>query len=188
MRVYHLLSELLVLALSVAGCENPERKAPSAPPAPSPAGGPAQALVKQVPSGQRRDTLVIEARSAVFYSPDSLQMDRRMKQAGEENFRQGADDYLYYLNTSAEYLEKEGIPVLDAQPSRYLKFILSGADSQIIHLDTLPDLWGLYLFEPGKRPHYADITEIEKEYDSYFAKKPALILPQQSSVFEKQVQ
>jgi hypothetical protein len=29
-------------------------------------------------------------------------------------------------------------------------------------------LWGMYLFDPEKKPHYADITEIEDDYKNYF--------------------
>jgi hypothetical protein len=114
------------------------------------------------------DTLTIDRKAAVFYQPDSLQMERRMKEVSEADFRAGADDYIYYVNTSAEYLEKEGLPVLDAKNKKYLKFVLADNRVQVIKLDTLEELWGMYLFDPKKKAYAADMTIIEDEYKNYF--------------------
>jgi hypothetical protein len=95
-------------------------------------------------------------------------MEKRMKLVGEADFRAGADDYIYYVNTSAEYLEKQGLPVLAARNKKYLKFVLANRQVQIVKLDTLEELWGLYLFDPKKKPSSVDITVIEDEYKNYF--------------------
>ena len=118
-------------------------------------------------SSSNRDTLIIDREAAVFYQPDSLQIEKRMNQAGEADFRAGAGDYIYYLNESAEYLKKQGIRVLDAKGKKYLKFILANKQVQLIKLDTLKELWGMYLFDPKKKPYAADITIIEDEYKTY---------------------
>lgn len=114
------------------------------------------------------DTLTIDKKAAVFYQPDSLQMEKRMKQVGEADFRVGADDYIYYVNTSAEYLEKQGLRVLDAKNKKYLKFVLADKRVQVIKLDTLEEFWGMYLFDPKKNAHAADMTIIEDEYKNYY--------------------
>jgi hypothetical protein len=88
-----------------------------------------------------------------------------MKETGEENFRAGAGDYIYYINTSADYLKEQGLSVIDAKNKKYLKFIM--ADKKV-QLDTLSELWGMYLFAPTKTPHFADITVIEDDYKNYF--------------------
>lgn len=125
-----------------------------------------QLATKAPPSST--DTLSIDQKTAVLYQPDSLQMEKRMKQVGEEDFRAGADDYIYYMNTSAEYLQKQGIPVLDAKNRKYLKFVMADRKVQLIKLDTLQELWGIYLFDPMKKPHYADIIDMETDYKNYF--------------------
>lgn len=114
------------------------------------------------------DTLTIDRKAAVFYQPDSLQIEKRMKQVGEAEFRMGMDDYIYSLNTSVEYLQKQGLPVLDAKNRKYLKFVSAGKKLQLIKLDTLQELWGMYLFDPGKKPRYADIIDIEEDYKTYY--------------------
>jgi hypothetical protein len=114
------------------------------------------------------DTLTIDRKAAVFYQPDSLQIERRMKEVGDADFRAGVDDYIYYVNTSAEYLEKEGLPVIDAKNKKYLKFVLADKQVQVIKLDTLEELWGMYLFDPRKKAYAADMTTIEDEYKNYY--------------------
>jgi hypothetical protein len=91
-----------------------------------------------------------------------------MKEVGEENFRAGTDDYIYYVNTSAEYLEKKGLQVIDAKNKKFLKFIMADKNVQLIKLNTLEELWGMYLFDPKKKQHYADMTVIEEDYKNYF--------------------
>lgn len=114
------------------------------------------------------DTLIINTKSATFYTPDSLQVAKRMKEVGEENFRAGADDYMYYMHVSIDYLEKHGIPVISAKHKKYISFNMPGQPASIVKLDTLKDLWGIYLFNPGQAPHFTDILAIEDEYKAYF--------------------
>ena len=128
-------------------------------------------LKKQVaeePSPLDTDTLTIDRKAAVFYQPDSLQIERQMKQVGEADFRAGMDDYIYYINVSAEYLEKLGLPVFDAKNKKYLKFVMADKKAKLVRLDTLEELWGMYLFDPKKKPLYADIIDIEEDYKSYY--------------------
>ena len=114
------------------------------------------------------DTLTIDTKSAVFFQPDSSQIKKRMKEVGEKDFRAGMDDYIYSINTSAEYLEKQGLTVVDAKGKKILRFITSDKKFHLIKLDTLQELWGMYLFDPAKKPYYADMTTIEDDYKNYF--------------------
>lgn len=115
------------------------------------------------------DTLTVTSSAAVFYQPDSVQMKKRMTEVGEEDFRIGMDDYLYYMNGSWTWLEGQGLPCVDARYKKYIRFIAAGKKTRLIRLDTLPELWGVYLFHPAKAPYKADLTNIEKEYQSYFS-------------------
>jgi hypothetical protein len=119
-------------------------------------------------SNSETDTLTIDKKAAVFYQPDSLQIDKRMKQTGEADFRAGADDYMYYIHISVDYLEKQGLPVMDSKNKKYLRFVMADNKEKLVRLDTLQDLWGLYLFDPKKNPYNADIIQIEEEYKIYY--------------------
>ena len=91
-----------------------------------------------------------------------------MEKTSENERRQGQDDYLYYMHVSRDYLEKQKLPVIDVRGKKYLSFVRADGDTKIIKMDTLQDLWGIYLFDPGKDPLYADIIEIEADYKKYF--------------------
>ena len=121
-------------------------------------------------SSSESDTLTIEKKSAVLYQPDSLQIEKRMNQVGEEDFRVGMDDYIYYINISAEYLEKQGLPVLNAKNKKYLKFISEDKKITVIQPDSLEELWGIYLFDAKQKPYFANITIIEDDFKNYFKK------------------
>ena len=114
------------------------------------------------------DTLIIDRKAAVFYLPDSLQIEKRKKEIGEENFYIGADDYLNYLHTSNDFLDSVKLPVLYAENKKYLKFIGNNNSQTIIRLDTLSELWGIYLYDPGKKEKLVDMLTIEEEYNNYF--------------------
>jgi hypothetical protein len=114
------------------------------------------------------DTMLVDKKCVVFFQPDSALIELHMKKSKEEDFRAGADDYMYYINESWQYLDKKGIKILDAKDKKYLGFISVDKKMQLVKLDTLPDLWGLYFFDPAKQPHYADIMDIESDYDNYY--------------------
>jgi hypothetical protein len=114
------------------------------------------------------DTLVVDKRAAVFYSPDSIQIAKRKKEIGEENFYIGADDYLNFLHTANDFLDSIKLTILNAKDKKYLKFIRSDKSKQIVKLDTLSELWGIYLFDPNKQERLVDMTMIDQEYTSYF--------------------
>ena len=118
------------------------------------------------------DTLTIARKAAVFYSPDSIQIAKRKKEIGEDDFYVGADDYLYYLNISYTFLDSVKLPILDAKDKKYLKFIRDNKSQTIIRLDTLPELWGIYFFNPGKKEKLVDMMDINEEYNSYFRQHP----------------
>ena len=114
------------------------------------------------------DTLIIDRKAAVFYSPDSIQIEKRKKEIGEDDFYVGADDYLNYLQTSQDFLVSVKLPILDAKDKKYLKFIINDKSQTVIKLDTLPELWGIYFFNPGKKEKLVDMTMIYEEYNNYF--------------------
>lgn len=114
------------------------------------------------------DTVVVSGKAAIVYSPDSLQMDQRMKAVGEENFRAGAGDYAYSISEADQYLQSVKLPVIYADTRKFLKFINQNGTVTLIKTDTLPELWGIYFFDPFKPPALIDETMIEEEYRKYF--------------------
>lgn len=116
----------------------------------------------------QNDTLIIDRKAAVFFEPDSLQIEKRKAAIGEDNFFIGVEDYAYYLSMSHDYLDSARLRLLDARGKRFLKFIGNQPPNQIIRLDTVPELWGIYFFEPAKKAKRINMTMIEEEYRGYF--------------------
>lgn len=116
------------------------------------------------------NVLIINTKTAVFYEPDSIQIEKRKSQGNEEDFYAGADDYLWYMNESFNYLDSVQLPITNVREKRILKFVNVDGESTIINLDTLSDLWGVYFFDGQKSPMEADILDIGSDYNKYFNK------------------
>jgi hypothetical protein len=114
------------------------------------------------------DTLYIDSITAVFYIPDTTRIAQQKKLVGEEDFYIGADDYSYYMHMSHEFLDSMKMCIRYSDNKKYLKFI-SQSTTKVIKLDTLPELWGIYFFDPAKHPIKVDMIEIDSEYHRYFS-------------------
>lgn len=114
------------------------------------------------------DTLFVTGRVAVFYEPDTLRIQKRKKEVGDQEFNTGAGDYLYYMHLSREFIDSVKLPILTTKNKKYIKFILNDSSMQLVIIDTLPELWGVYFFEPSKKSKNVDIISIAEEYCNYF--------------------
>jgi hypothetical protein len=114
------------------------------------------------------DTLTIDKKTAVFYQPDSVAMQKWKNEVGEEDFETAADDWSYYMMTSHEYLDSMKVPIVETADKKFLKFVKTDKTMKLIKLDTLKNFWGVYLFIPAKDPKFADLLSIEDEYKSYY--------------------
>jgi hypothetical protein len=125
-------------------------------------------LTASVATTANNDTLIVDKQAAVFIEPDSLRIEKRKKQIGEEDFYMGADDYLFYMNTAHEFLDSIKLTTLNAKEKKFIKFIRSDKTQQVIKLDKLPELWSIYFFDPTKKAKQVDMTLIDEEYKRYF--------------------
>ena len=125
-------------------------------------------LIASATNSANNDTLIVDRQSAVFIEPDSLRIERLKNQVGEEDFYIGADDDLFYVHTSHEFLDSVKLKTLIAKDKKFLRFICSDQTEQVIRLDKLPELWSIYFFDPTKKAKQVDMTIIDEEYKSYF--------------------
>jgi len=114
------------------------------------------------------DTLIVNSRAAVFITPDSLQMEERRKQVGEDNFQIGMDDYAFYMNEAYEFLSAEKMTILETTGKKYIKFLLKDKAPKLIQIEKLPELWSIYFFDPRKRAKEIDMINIKEAYKNYF--------------------
>jgi hypothetical protein len=117
----------------------------------------------------RSDTLIIDSTAAVFTIVESAEIEKRKKKYGDD-FYTGADDFVFASSEAHNYLEKQNIKIIDANGRQFLKFVKADKSAVVIRLDTVSQLFNLYLFNPAKAPVNADMTNVEAEYKKYFSK------------------
>src|SRR5690606_8542978 len=68
------------------------------------------------------DTLIVDKWAAVFVEPDSLRIEKRKKEIGEEDFHIIADDYLFYMYKSYEFLDSIKLTIITTKGEKFIKF------------------------------------------------------------------
>ena len=115
------------------------------------------------------DTFVICTPAAVFYGPDSLQLEKMKVAISPGEF--GATQHeFFYLQKNARNLIREfnpALPVLEVMNKRYLLFAANGVVDTCLDLNNYFDAYGLFLYQPAKMPHLADMANIDRELAMY---------------------
>jgi hypothetical protein len=127
---------------------------------------------KTKPHGNFPDTLKITETAAVFYFPDSLQLEKIKAVTDSSIFKSSMHEYFYQMKNARTVLKKilPEIKIIDAKNVRYLLFTYNDNKTDCIDLDAKNDAYGLILFNRQKPPLIADMTNIESEAGLYFAK------------------
>lgn len=123
------------------------------------------------PPASFSDTLKIGSRSAVFYYPDSLQLEK-IKAVTDKNIFEGSmHEYFFQFRNAHIVLKKywPGIKIIEARNVRYLLFLKKDKSAEIIDLDTKNDAYGLLVFDTIKSPVLLELTNAESEIGFYFS-------------------
>jgi hypothetical protein len=135
-----------------------------------------KATPKNKPPGAFSETIEINSPAAVFYSPDSLQLEK-IKSVTDAMAFDGSMHEYYYLIRNAHFVIKKYIPqlkIIEAKNVRYLHFIRADKNTDCIDLDTKNDAYGLFVFDRKKPPRLLDMANIESELGFYFSKSNSL--------------
>jgi hypothetical protein len=124
------------------------------------------------PASSFNDTIIIHARSAVFYSPDSLQMDKIKAVNEKAIFDMITHDCHYQMQNARIELKKywPQIHVVEVSKGRYLLFVKANESKICIDLNNKNDICGLFLFDGKKDPVLVDMPNIDTELGFYFSK------------------
>ncbi len=113
------------------------------------------------------DTLTVDITCAVIVFADSLQIEKRKKELGQD-FYVGADDYAFYLNETQEYFDNIKLKTIHCDGKKFLKFVYADNRQELIDLTNLDELWKVYLFDPRRKSKSVDMVMIDEEYKNYF--------------------
>jgi hypothetical protein len=150
---------LLLIILKLAACNSSLKNETKSTKQPAPLGS-AKTL--------NNDTFIVNEISAIITVPDSLNIEKRKKVIGEDDFYAGADDYIFYLNLVHQFADSMKLKTHIVKGKKFIKFIGNNTPPYLIRIDTLPELWNVYFFDPKKNAKQIDMTFIAEEYNNYF--------------------
>jgi hypothetical protein len=123
------------------------------------------------PSSSFQDSLFIDSPVAVFFVPDSLQMEK-IRSVNEINVYESLTHDCYYQMRNARLVIERNWPsirIITDSNSRWLIFKKSNTTVRV-DLDDVNNICGIYLFDGIKNPIRIDMTNIDSELGFYFKK------------------
>jgi hypothetical protein len=131
---------------------------------------PATLVQYKKPAASFNDTLVIDNISAVFYNPDSLQLDKIKAISKKENYETEVHNCLYLMRNARIVLKKywPAIHIVETKTNRYLLFIKNDKNKTCIDLNSYGDMCGIFLFDRKKEPELVDMMNIDTALGFYF--------------------
>ena len=124
------------------------------------------------PASSFNDTFFITVRSAIFYTPDSMQLTA-IKKVNEKNiFESLTHESFFQMRNARLILQKywPAIKIIAISRYRWLVFIKSDKTRYMVDLNTRNDISGIFLFDPKKDPEPADMMNIDTALGFYFEK------------------
>ncbi len=164
-RVWTGLVGLIFLICFIFCAENETRKNPD-----GLAGGKQE--IRHKPPSSYNDTLSIDFPSAVFYNPDSLQLEK-MWAITDSGIMESQLHECYFLMRSSRFSLQSNWPeikIIELKNARFLLFKHIDGEREYIDLDTRNDPCGILLFDGRKKARLADMANIDSELAFYFEK------------------
>jgi hypothetical protein len=131
-----------------------------------------KSLIIKKPGTAFTDTIIIKANSAVFYSPDSLQM-KKIKVVNEKVTFDLLTHNCHYQMENAHIVIKKYWPqlkIIEVSTFRYLLFEKANKSKVCIDLNNKNDICGLFLFDGKKNPVLVDMPNVATQLGFYFSK------------------
>jgi hypothetical protein len=129
-------------------------------------------LIIKKPGTGFNDTIIIKANSAVFYSPDSIQMQKIKSVNNKPIFDMLTHNCHYQMENARIVIKRDWpqIKVIEAPTFRYLLFEKINKSKVCIDLNDKNDICGLFLFDGKKDPVLVDMPNIDTQLGLYFSK------------------
>ena len=131
-----------------------------------------QDTIKSKPPGSFSDTIIIDFPAAVFYNPDSMQLEKIKAITDTMIFESNIHDCFYQMKYSRNAIQKNWptIKIIEISKYRYVHFKSSEGLDEYIDLNKQEDFCGIFLFDGHKKASFADMSNIDSELGFYFNK------------------
>lgn len=128
--------------------------------------------IRTKPPGSFSDTLIIHFPSAVFYTPDSLQLLKIKEITAKNDYETDVHNCFYQMRNARMVLKKywPQTHIIETVNNRYLLFVKEDKNKTCIDLNSKGDMCGLFLFDGKKDPELADMMNIDTALGFYFEK------------------
>jgi len=127
---------------------------------------------KHKPPSSFSDTLQVDQPSIIFYTPDSLQLEKIRAVTDSGVFSSTMHELVYQMRNSRIVLGKNypQIRIYEVKNSRFIDFKKVVGVDDCIDLNKYDDPCGMFIFDARKNPKLVDMTNIETELGFYFTK------------------
>lgn len=124
------------------------------------------------PPSSFSDTLVITRPSAVFFNPDSMQLEKVKTLFSKDTYEDMLHQKKFLMRNAKIVLERfwARILIIETSSHRYLQFVKINKNKTCIDLNKIGDFWGIFLFDTKKEPELQDMMNIETGLGFYFSK------------------
>ena len=131
--------------------------------------GPAHKIAKKPPSSFD-DTVIIDRESAVFYNPDSLQLEKIRLVNEKRVYKTLTHDCFYMMQNARNVLRQHWprIRIVEVMKARWLLFVKKDKSKICIDLNARNYICGLFLFDPKKDPEPVDMPNVDTFLGFYF--------------------
>lgn len=122
------------------------------------------------PPSSFNDTLIIKGRAAVFFNPDSVQLNNIKAITDSRVFDSDCHDCKYQMRNARNVIKQywPGLTVIETSRARYLLFIKADHSSTCTDLNSLGAMCGIILFDPQKTPELIDMMNIDTALRFYY--------------------
>jgi len=127
--------------------------------------------VKKPPSSFD-DTVIVDRESAVFYNPDSLQLEK-IKLVNEKRVYETLTHDCFYMMQNARNVLRQNWPrihIVEVIKARWLLFVKKDKSKICIDLNARKYICGMFLFDPKKDPEPVDMPNVDTFLGFYFGK------------------
>lgn len=127
-------------------------------------------VVYKKPPSSFNDTLVVRGKAAVFFMADSMQLEKIKAITEKMVYESNNHDCFYQMRNARMVFKKywPGVQVIETSRARYLLFVNADNNHTCIDLNTKNDQCGIFLFNDGKAPKLADMTNIDTELGFFY--------------------
>src|ERR1043165_9196756 len=118
----------------------------------------------QKPPSSFHDTVTVQPMSAVFFEPDSLQLEKLKQISDERIFKGTMHEYFYQMRNANNFLKRFNpkLHVVWVKTARFLSFCKFNKTFSIIDLNNY-EAKGLFVFDGKKEPVLIEMTNVETQ-------------------------